>query len=209
MNFIHIKALVKHYNKVIVLLTMFLFCLSQSFAQTQLELANGSYPSAPNGLTTASQTAYLLQNTSGSSFVTFSPTITVTASISNQQYNAIATNRVSTGKGMSFGGRVNSYGTTAIQMPVYNSLNTVDNPVNTQYTSNPNGPNTTGIDVTDNYGFYFYNSVDELFTTNAATNGRYYFGDITLTFSQPVSNPVIHTMGLVATFCLASQTDKA
>lgn len=184
-----------------------LFVFNQAFAQTQLELANGSYPSAPNGLTLSSQTVNLLQNTGGSSFVSFNPAITVTAAISNQQYNNISTSRISTGKGMNFGGRVNSYGTMATQMPVYNSLNAVDNPANSQYTSNPNGPNSTGIDVVDNYGFYFYNSADELFTANASTAGRYYFGDITLTFSQPLSNPVIHIVGLGSNV-LFGNTDK-
>ncbi len=186
----------RHSYRLLCLILLTQIFVFNGFAQTQLELSNSSYPSAPNGLTLSNQTASLLQNTSGSTFTTFNPTITVTASISNQQYNSISTSRVSTGKGMSFGGRVNSYGTVATQVPVYNSLNTVDNPVNTQYTSNPNGPNSTGINVADNYGFYFYNSVDELFATNAATNGRYYFGDITLTFSQPVTNPVIHINGL-------------
>ena len=175
---------------------MLILFINQAVSQTQLELVNGSYPSAPNGLTTASQTANLLQNTSGSSFVAFNPTITVTASISNQQYNSISTTTINTGKAINFGGRVNSYGTVATQMPVYNSLNTVDNPVNNQYTSNSNGPTSTGINTTDNYGFYFYNSVEGLYASSAVTNGRYYFGDITITFSQPVSNPVLHIVGL-------------
>lgn len=180
-------------------LSMFMFCLmvlSGALAQTQLELAGASYSGVPLGLSTSSKTATLLENTSGSTFSSFNPSITITASISNQQYNNISATRISTGKAINFGGRVNSYANTATQMPVYNSLNTVDNPVNNHFTSNPNGATSTGIDVADNYGFYFYNSVDELFTTNAATNGRYYFGDITLTFSSPVSNPVIHINGL-------------
>ncbi len=170
--------------------------MANSFSQTQLELAGASYTGVPLGLTTANQTANLLENTAGSTFLTFNPNITVTASISNQQYNSISTSRISTGKGMSFGGRVNSITPVATQVPVFNSLNTVDNPANNHFTSSPNGPTSTGIDVADNYGFYFYNSVDELFTNNDAVNGRYYFGDITLTFSQPVSNPVIHINGL-------------
>lgn len=169
---------------------------ANGLAQTQLELSNGSYAAPPLGLTTANQSALLLENTTGSTFLTFNTNITVTASISNQQYNNISTSRISTGKAMNFGGRVNSILPIATQVPVYNSLNSVDIPNSNEFTSNPNGPASTGIDVADNYGFYFYNSVDELFTTNVATNGRYYFGDITLTFSQPVSNPVIHLVGL-------------
>ncbi|MFY7964297.1 MAG: Ig-like domain-containing protein [Chitinophagaceae bacterium] len=167
-----------------------------SFSQTQLELAGSSYTGVPLGLTTTNQTANLLENTAGSTFLTFNPNITVTASISNQQYNNISTSRISTGKGINFGGRVNSIIPIATQVPVFNSLNTVDSPSNNHFTSNANGPISAGIDIADNYGFYFYNSVDELFTNSDAVNGRYYFGDITLTFSQPVSNPVIHINGL-------------
>ncbi len=181
--------------------------IANSFSQTQLELAGASYSGAPLGLTTSNQTATLLENTSGSNFATFSPSITVTASISNQQYNNISTGRVTTGKGINFGGKTNSITPLATQVSVYNSLSTVDNPGNNSYTSNPNGPASTGIDVADNYGFYFYNSVDELFSTSVATNGRYYFGDITLTFSQPVSNPVIHIVGLGSNV-LFGVTDK-
>jgi PKD domain len=190
------KSITHNVIKCLMAIVFILFSSLQLNAQTQLELANASYPAASLGLTTANQTASLLENTTGSSFATFSPTVTVTASISNQQYNNIATSRVSTGKGINFGGRVNSIIPVAVQMPVYNSLNTVDNPINSLYTSNPKGPNSTGISVIDNYGFYFYNSVDELFATNTPTNGRYYFGDITFTFNQPVSNPVLHINGL-------------
>jgi len=187
-----------HY-RLVKCLSMLICCLAivgSASSQTQLEFSSVSYISAPIGLTTSNQTATLLENTSGSTFSTFSPSITVTASISNQQFNNISTNRISTGKGINFGGRVNSITAVATQVPVYNSLNTVDNPTNGSYTANPNGPTSAGIDIADNYGFYFYNSVDELFSTNAPLNGRYYFGDITLTFSQPVSNPVIHIVGL-------------
>jgi hypothetical protein len=200
-----IKLLIQTFNKQQVALkamrcfTAFFFVMVSllfSNAQTQLELAGASYTGIPLGLTTANQTANLLENTTGSTFLSFNPNIIVTASISNQQYNSISTSRISTGKGMSFGGSVNSVSPLANQMPVFNRLNTVNNPANNHFTSNPNGTTSTGIDIADNYGFYFYNSVDELFATGAATSGRYYFGDISLSFSQPVSNPVIHIVGL-------------
>jgi uncharacterized protein YjdB len=165
-------------------------------AQTQLELSSGSLPSPSNGATVTNQTATKLENTTGSTFVAFSPAITVTASFSNQQYTTIPFGIVSTGTGMVYGASTNSLGTTAVSLPVFNLMNSISSPSNASYTSNPNGTAGTGIDVTANSGFSFYNSVYPLFNSNASLTGRYYYGDLTLTFNRPVSDPVLHISGL-------------
>ena len=87
-------------------------------AQTQLELSTGSYPSAPNGATVANQTATKLENTTGTTFVAYSPSITVTASFTNQQYATIPVGVVSTGTGMVYGASTNSLGTAAVSLPI-------------------------------------------------------------------------------------------
>lgn len=184
--------------QVFFVIIFYLVFLGNLFSQNQLEFANSSYSLAPNGLTTANQTAVLLENTTGNIFNTFSPNISVTASISNQQYNGIPSGIISTTKGMSFGGRVNNLSNSATQVPVFNYMNSINNPRNIDYTSNPNGPSSAGIVVDTNSAFYIYNSVYPLFNTSQAVNGRFYYGDITLTFSSPVSNPVIHIVGLGA-----------
>lgn len=194
------KKIIKNIKPIIFnfisLIFAFLLLHQNTFAQLQLELANQSYSGAPNGLTTSNQQAVLLKNTTGSTFSNIIPNITVTATLTNQQFNNISTTRVSTGRGMSFGGRVNSITPNAVSVPTFNSINSIDLPSNHLFTSSPNGPLSTGINIVDNFGFYLFNSVDELFTTNAPLNGRYYYGDLTLTFNQPVSNPIIHFSGL-------------
>jgi hypothetical protein len=156
---------------------LFLGSLFSSKAQTQLELSSGSLPSPTNGATVTNQTATKLENTTGSTFVAYSPSITVTASFSNQQYATVPVGVVSTGTGMVYGASTNSLGTTAVSLPVFNLMNTISSPTNSSFTSNPNGTAGTGIDVTANSGFSFYNSVYPLFNTSASLTGRYYYGD--------------------------------
>jgi len=186
------KSLFKH----ILIVVMCFVGVSKISAQTQLEMSAGSYPSAPNGATIANQTATKLENTTGTTFVAYTPTITVTAAISNQQYTAIPTGVVSTGTGVVYGASTNSLGTSITAIPVFNLMNSISSSANTSYTSNPNGTAGTGIDVTANSGFSFYNSVYPLFNTSASLTGRYYYGDLTLTFSRPVSDPVLQITGL-------------
>ena len=197
-NFLQSKLLNVSTKRVVCSIVLSFIFIAKSFSQNQLELANGSYPSAPNGLTIANQTASLLENTSGVSFAAYIPNITVTASLSNQQFTTIPSSFISTSKAMNFGGKTNSIANTANQVPVFNLMNAVDNPSSTSYTSNSNGPSSTEIDVAANSAFYFYNSVYPLFNNSASINGRFYYGDITLTFSSPVSNPVLQIVGLGA-----------
>lgn len=185
-------------NKLVVGLMIFASLLSfKSQAQTQLELAAGSGTST-NGLTTANQTATFLNNTSGSVFAAYTPSINVTVSLSNQQYSSILPSIISTTNAMNFGGTVNSYGNAATSVPNFSFLNAINSPSNSSYTSNPNGPANSGIDVAINQGFYLYNSVHPLFTNSSNLTGRFYYGDLTITFNQPVSNPVLHIVGLGA-----------
>jgi trimeric autotransporter adhesin len=182
----------------ILSITLFAGSFFKLNAQTQLELSSGSLPSPSNGATVANQTATKLENTTGSTFVAYTPTITVTASFSNQQYTTIPSGVVSTSTGMVYGASTNSLGTTAVSLPVFNLMNSISSPSNASYTSNPNGTAGTGIDVTANSGFSFYNSVYPLYNTSASLTGRYYYGDLTLTFNRPVSDPVLQISGLGA-----------
>ncbi|MFY7964503.1 MAG: hypothetical protein ACOVO1_06375, partial [Chitinophagaceae bacterium] len=154
--------------KAIAIALFLLVANTNIFAQTQLEFSSGSLPSPSNGATTANQTATKLENTTGSTFVAYSPTITVTAAISNQQYATIPTSVISTGTGIVYGATTNSLGVAAVSQPVYNFLNSISSPVNSNFTSNPNGTAGTGQDVAVNSGFSFYNSVYPLFNTSAS-----------------------------------------
>ncbi len=184
------------FKKLLLIITITACSMLKLTAQTQLELSSGSYPSAPNGATIANQTASKLENTTGSTFVAYSPSITVTASFTNQQYTTIPSGIVSTSTGMVYGASTNSLGTTAVSIPVFNLMNSISSSTNGSYTSSPTGTAGTGIDVTANSGFSFYNSVYPLYNTSASLTGRYYYGDLTLTFNRPVSDPVLQITGL-------------
>lgn len=169
---------------------------SKLHSQTQLELSSGSMGSISNGATISNQTATKLENTTGSTFAAFTPAITVTATLSNQQFTAIPTSVISTGTAMMYGATANSFASSAVSMPVFNTINSIASPANGNFTSNPTGTAGTGIDVAVNHAFYFYNSVYPLFINNSTLNGRFYYGDLTFNFNRPVSNPVLHISGL-------------
>ena len=167
-------------------------------AQTQLEMNVASYPSPPNGPTIANQTATLLENTTGTTFVAFSPAMTFTLSFSNQQFTSVA--GIGTGTGLSFGTTLSATAKTAVAASVVNTLATIGTGVNANHTSNPNGTAGTGVDVNADFGFRVFASVEPLFTASSALDGRYYFGDMNIVFNRPVSNPVIQVVGLGGTF---------
>lgn len=163
-----------------------------ALAQTAtLELTPAS-ATAVNGPTTASQSATFLKNTNnptGNTFSAYTPVLSVTASLSNQQFNASSTNNA----GMLFGATTNGNTTTPNTKPVLSLLNGICTTVpNTVYTSTP-GQTGTGIDAAANSGFWILYNQKWLVgqSTNNPTTG-YYYGDLTFTFSRPVDNPVLH-----------------
>ena len=107
-------------------------------AQPALEMASGGGP-ATNGYTIASQTVTFQNNTnnpSGNTFVSFSPTTTVTYSLSNQQYSLLrsqATNNAS----VSFGGTNNNSGSSEVGVPIFNTMNFISAAPNNVFSSIP------------------------------------------------------------------------
>ncbi|WP_460963793.1 Ig-like domain-containing protein, partial [Spirosoma litoris] len=183
----------KRYSTVWWLCTLLvLLSTSQTtYAQSVLELAAGS-SSAGNGPTTAPQTATFLKNTdspTGNTFSAYTPGLTVTASLSNQQFNASSSNNA----GITFGGASNSVSNpvTFPLFPLFTGLCS-DNS-NAYYTSPQNQTPGTGYSVSANSGFStFYNTS---WLNGQSTNNQsagYYYGDITFTFSRPVNNPILH-----------------
>lgn len=172
-------------------------CVFSLSAQQAIELNGSSYPgSIPNGPTVASQSVSFRQNTTGSTFVSMSNPVTVTASFANQAYilppGAPA--------GMMFGGTL--FGATDVNVfpnVVFTPLNAKGSPSNSSYTSNPYGIAGTGIDVATNHAFEIFNTLSMWFGTTGPVGRRAYYGDITFTFSRPVSDPVIHLGDLGAT----------
>jgi hypothetical protein len=75
------------------------------------------------------------------------------------------------------------------------------------YVSNPQTPDFsatqdnlgTGISMTGNYAVELFTSAMGLYNANAPTNGTYYMADLTVTFSTPLADPVLHIVGLGGT----------
>jgi parallel beta-helix repeat protein len=151
---------------------------SKAFAG-DLEFSSGSYSTTITGPSLTAGPANLLENTTGTTFIPFTPNISVNVSISNPQYT----------NGLQLG---TTTGTTG--SPILNRLNFYGGGTDGLFTSNPNGPIGTGVSVANNYAFEFFAFVDPLI--GQPKNARYYYGDITVTFNRPVSDPVLHMTGM-------------
>lgn len=155
-------------------------------------------------------------------FSTYLPQSTFSVALTNQQFTGLnyGTNDYN-GTGVSTlqtTGLVFGIGPSLVTDPVpqggnpYNRYNIIGEyggnggPTNAMFTSNPTatGPQLgTGINVA-NAGNASLNGAVEVFTTAQALynnpaypiGSRVYFGDLVLTFNQPVKNPVIHIAGL-------------
>jgi hypothetical protein len=164
------------------------------FGQNEIEMAVGSYTIPPTGPSYTPQVATMLENTTGATFVAYTPTLTITASLSNQQYNMPGT---APATGATVFGSTISGATAPGSTPVFNKQGFVGTGVNGNFTSTASGTPGSGIDVVTNYAFAMYNCVTPLIGSAAA--GRFYYADLTLTFNRPVANPVIQIAGLGGT----------
>ncbi|MDN3656511.1 T9SS type A sorting domain-containing protein [Ferruginibacter paludis] len=171
--------------------------ISAADAQTQLEFDAASYPSPPLGPSVASQSAQLLKNTTGATFVAYAPAITVSAAWSDQQYTSVT--GITTGTGSCFGAQLNASAKTALAADIFDNLGSKSAPAAALFTSSPFGTAGTGIDTANNYGFTCFTTIEPLYASSSVTNARYYYSTLTLTFSRAVDNPVLHLAGLGGT----------
>lgn len=160
------------------------------FAQRSLKFENGGGP-AGNGPTTTDKTVTMYYGDAG----VYSPSTTVTFSLSNQQYTSIEGNPNI--PGIVFGGNLNNNGNTVTSINHYLVLSNLGGSSNAQYSTNNVQP---GINVSDDYGLEMATYSDALINADGSnkvpTNQTVYYGDLTLTFNRPVNNPVIHFTGL-------------
>lgn len=165
-------------------------------AQPALEMANGGGPTT-NGSTIANQTVTFLNNAnnpSGNTFASFSPTTTVTYSISNQQY-ALKTSQATNRASLSFGGTNNNSGSSVVGVPTYNMMNFISSPSSSNFSSLPSTIG-QGISISANEGVELFTSAMGLYNASLPTNASYYMADLTLTFNVPVTDPVLHLVGI-------------
>lgn len=182
-----------------ILLSPFLLAIN-TLAQS-LEMAAGAGNPTGNGPTIANQVITFQENTNdptGNTFAAFTPTVTATFEFQNQAYT-LPTTQMSTGTGMAFGAGQNTSGNLAASNPIFNLINVLSSPANNNFTSRNSVTSGTGIDVATNRGIWIANSMRPLYNSNSPINGRYYYGDLKITFSRPVNNPIIHIIGLGGT----------
>ena len=160
-----------------------------------LEFAAGAGNPTGNGPTVSNQVITFQNNTdnpTGNTFAATTPAVTATYVLSNQTYNTAP--NISTANGTSFGATINNAAATAVAQPVFPVMN---NPFtsypNSTYTSGGAIPAGSGIDVAANNSVGLFNSVEAIpaGSSNALT-ARYLFSRLTITFSQPIVNPVVH-----------------
>ena len=186
----------KTHPKSSVLLVISVLSGNILLAQPALEFASGAGPTG-SGSTLAAQSVTWMNNTdnpTGNTFVAFTPTTTVTFSLSNQQYSLLASqsgNRES----VSFGGNLNNSANLIGSGATYVPMNFISNAPASDFSSLPTTLN-QGISLTNNYGIELFTSVMGLYDNNLVTTGRYLMATLTVTFSHPVMNPVLHLLGL-------------
>lgn len=160
-------------------------------AQNTLKFENGGGPSG-SGPSATSKTVTIYRGDAG----VYSPNTTVTYSFSNQQYPSIEGS--STTPGLVFGGNLNNSGNSPTSIAYYMLMNALGGSANSHYSTNGATP---PINIANDYGLELAGYSDALINANGSnkvpTNSKnVYFGDLTLTFNRPVTNPVLHLTGI-------------
>jgi Malectin domain len=170
------------------------------FAQSSVKFIGTSSGPSTSGPTTTQQAITFYKDASTPS----TPPITATFSYSNQQFSQTEGNP--TVPGMTFGtvsqflSSSNPANNTAGSSPTYDLMNVISGPSNSNFTACSACGTGTGIDVTTNRAVALFNSTDAFIdgagNSTIPFTARTYMGDLTITFSQPVNNPMLHVVGL-------------
>ncbi|MFZ1454068.1 MAG: hypothetical protein WAT20_15285, partial [Ferruginibacter sp.] len=183
-------------------------------------LANSNYGTGASILPVV--TEFKNDNANSNVFSSYVPQSTFSVALANQQFTGLSYGTANyNGTGVSTvqtTGLVFGIGPSLVTDPTpqggnpYNRYNIIGEyggnggPTNAMFTSNPTATGAqlgTGINVA-NASNATLNGAVEIFTTAQAlynnpaypVGSRVYFGDLVLTFNQPVKNPVIHIAGL-------------
>jgi hypothetical protein len=153
-----------------------------------------------SGPTVAAQTSTVLlnaNNPSDDNSTAFSPSITATIAFSNQQY-ANVSGGAPNGNAMMFGANSGS-GDTITGYSSWAPLNAFGNTSSSVFTSTATTTVGKGISATNNYGTQVFIATQGLHAANKPINGRHLMGTMTINYSSPIINPVIHLSALGGT----------
>jgi hypothetical protein len=135
-------------------------------------------------------------NPSGVAQSAYVPTLTATYSITNR-FTSIE-GSVTT-PGLNFGGNISTTQNTPPAAAAYVMMNSIGAPQDTNFSSASQCIK-TGISVMNNFSESFTMYSDALIGSNGVSafgfSDSVYYGNITITFNQPVTNPLIHFAGL-------------
>jgi hypothetical protein len=197
------KTSVGKYGVLALLMLMIVFLPQFATAQTNVSFIGTASGPTTSGPTTTPQVITFYKNATTSS----SPAITATFTYTKQNYPTTEGNP--TVPALSFGTTLNSSknnisGNLAVGNPNYDLMNAISAPANTNFTACATCAVGTGIDITTNRAVAMFNSVDGFIDANGNTTvgltDKVYMGDLTITFNQPVNNPMLHVVGLGGQF---------
>jgi hypothetical protein len=183
-----------------LLLLVSISALQSASAQPPaLEFATGSGPLSV-GSSVANQVITFQENTLNPTAWSFSPysspTTTATFSLSNQQYTLPASQNPN-GADVSFGATNNNSGQLITSVKIFSDMATISAPAAGDFTStNFPGQTGMGMSMTQNYAVSMFTSAMGLYNANAPTKDSFYMANLTITFNTPVTDPVIHVVGI-------------
>jgi hypothetical protein len=214
----------KKNSKILIASAVILLAGSATFAQTlEIPVSPAAVNGAGAGITTAEITGtfqYNAANNVNNTLVANTPTLTVGFSFQNQQftgvsYGSAANNNVQT-TGLVFGAQPTLASSTVAdgatannkwtRLDAYEGPSSLAAPQANMFTTNPNpgvtdpagtGVNFSGANSTITAGIKAFTSAQVLNDLGGYPVGsRVYFGDLVISFSRPVKDPVIHIAGL-------------
>ena len=189
------------HNMITLMSLVFMLILSgfAYAAPSSLEMFSGSATSS-SGPTVAAQTSTVrlnANNPNDDDSTAFSPSITATVAFSNQQYTNVS-GGAPNGNAMMFGANSGS-GDTITGYSSWAPLNAFGNTSSSIFTSTATTTVGKGISATNNYGTQVFIATQGLQAANKSINGRHLMGTMTINYSSPIINPVIHLSGLGGT----------
>ena len=208
-------------NKIFSILVLSVLINAGVFAQSipTLELTRSASPTNSGfGAGILPMTATLQNDAlNDNNFAPNSTVITVTASLQNQTYTGLNYGAGSTaqstgmvfGLGPTVGGSATLGGSARNRWDILGAYTGSFGPTDAMFTSNPKATGAqlgTGIISGNapianiNGGFDIFTTAYELYKQNIPITQRVLFGQLKLTFSQPVINPVVHFAGLGGSF---------
>ncbi|WML92207.1 GEVED domain-containing protein [Thiothrix lacustris] len=169
-------------------MTVFAATPTQEF-QTSVGGPTGNGPSIANQSVTMRTNT---DNPTGTTFAAATNPVTVTLSLSNFQHS-VSTSTISTGRAMDFG--MSTSGSVYTGAAIYQTLSGIGSPTDSMFSSLPSTIG-QGISTTNNGAIQIHVSSLPLKNAGIATNTRNYYGDLTISFSRPLTNPTLHISGL-------------